>query len=63
MKFCKSEAKDPKTGKVAWTDCDNGPYLTMDMAGYSVDLRRSIARISAMRGTPGRVCHLDSKNS
>eukprot|EP01052_Picozoa_sp_SAG31_P002261 SAG31_NODE_78_length_27447_cov_83.819877_7_plen_545_part_00 len=44
VKFCKDEKNK------SWTNCDNGPYLTMDMAGYSVDLRRSIARISAMQG-------------
>jgi hypothetical protein len=51
VKFCRNLAAtiDPTTKRRGWTNC-SGPFLSMDMAGYSVDLRRTIARISALQG-------------
>ena len=49
IKYCRDATTDPKTHKRTWTNC-TGPFLTMDMAGYSMDLRRALARIAALQG-------------
>jgi hypothetical protein len=49
VKFCRKQTSTNNLQTLAWTDCD-GPFLTMDMAGYSFDLRRSIARINLLQG-------------
>ena len=43
-KFCRSQLPNG-----TWADCE-GFVLSMDMVGYSHDMRRSLARIAALRG-------------
>lgn len=43
-KFCRTQIN-----ATTWVNC-TGVFLSMDVAGYSVDLRRSIARINTLQG-------------
>ena len=59
-RFCRTLRTDPATHKQAWTNC-TGVFLSMDVAGYSVDLRRSLARISALQGNTTAQRHWAAK--
>ena len=48
-KFCRTQVVDPTTRDKTWTNC-TGVFLSMDVTAYSVDLRRSIARICTAQG-------------